>query len=86
MWYLETLNGANTTLQIHEDDIVVLIDAYDVLLFPAARRIPRTIGVFSTPIVFCAENGIYPEFASPWFYARGSRDNFNEYNQVRLVQ
>lgn len=84
VWYLEALEGVNTTLRMIDDDIVVLIDAYDVILFPAARRISQTLQTFSTPVVFCSENGIYPEFAAPWYYARGSMywNSFNEHNQV----
>lgn len=87
VWYLETLDGVNTSLRIREEDIVVLIDAYDVLLLPAARLIPQIMAQFSTPIVFCSENGIYPEFASPWFYPRGYATDrqFNKFNQVPLM-
>jgi len=66
------LFGAKQLQTISDDDIVVLIDAYDVLLFPAARR----IGTYmqkkaSTPIIFCVENGIYPEYASAALYGGG---------------
>lgn len=43
MWYLEALGGVNTTVKIRDDDVVVLIDAYDVLLFPAVRRIAEVL-------------------------------------------
>lgn len=41
VWYLEVLTGVNTTLKMKDEDLVVLIDAYDVLLFPAARKLSQ---------------------------------------------
>ena len=59
---------------IADDDVVVLIDAYDVQLFPAARRVGAILSQkATTPIVFCAENGVYPERASAGLYRRGVR-------------
>ena len=44
-----------------DDDLVVFIDAYDVLLFPHSRRLHELIAQSPTPIVACAESGVYPE-------------------------
>jgi hypothetical protein len=44
-----------------DDDIVVFIDAYDVLLFPHSRRLHELIALSPTAIVACAESGVYPE-------------------------
>jgi hypothetical protein len=59
--------------RIYPHDLVLLVDAYDVLLFPALRRLPEVLARSATPVLFCAEDGIYPEFASPWLYARGAQ-------------
>lgn len=66
-WYFEALISPTTTATattydnahrlIHDDDILVLIDAYDVLLTPMVRQLPWHLSKFSTPIVMCAENG-----------------------------
>lgn len=51
--------------EIEEDTIVLLMDAYDVLVFPKIQNILEEILLASpTPLVFCGENGIYPEFTS----------------------
>lgn len=50
---------------IRDEDYVLLIDAFDVLLFPTLATSSLSFMARSpTPIVACAENGIYPEFAS----------------------
>jgi hypothetical protein len=50
-----------------EDDIVVFIDAYDVLVYPSIlNSIIRLDNHQSLkPIIFCAEYGIYPELIGP---------------------
>ena len=54
---------------LKSDDVVVLLDAYDVLLFLDARRIGSHLYEHSpAPIMFCAENGVYPEPASQFMY------------------
>jgi hypothetical protein len=69
-WYLAWLSSTSAT--VFDDDVVVLLDAYDVLLFPAIGSIgARFKETAATPIVFCAENGVYPEAASALFYRRG---------------
>jgi len=68
-WYLSWLSSSSVT---DDNDVVVLLDAYDVLLFPAVAQIgARFKETSATPIVFCAENGVYPEAASALFYRRG---------------
>lgn len=62
--YSQKINGYFHYLQsVDDDEIVVLIDAYDVLLLPRARQIGSVLSQSETPIMFCAESGIYPEFA-----------------------
>ena len=69
-----TRHLSSPAAEISDDDVVVLMDAYDVLLFPAARRMGAALAESSdTPIVFCAENGVYPESASAGLYRRGAR-------------
>ena len=51
-----------------DDDVVVIVDAYDVLLLPAVRMAPEFLASSSAPLVFCAENGGYPEFAFASLY------------------
>lgn len=46
---------------VADNDIVLLFDAYDVLLFPEIRRIHEVFARSLTPILACAESGIYPE-------------------------
>lgn len=46
-------------------DMVVMVDAYDVLLFSEVRNVVSYMqSATHAPIVTCAEAGIYPEYAS----------------------
>lgn len=45
-----------------DDDLVLLMDAYDVLLFPALTKAAAVLAQAPTPLLFCSERGIYPEF------------------------
>jgi len=45
------------TAVIHDDDVVVVVDAYDVLLLPAVRAAPAFLAASPAPVVFCSENG-----------------------------
>jgi len=57
---------------IQDNDVIVMIDAYDVLLLPHARQIGRRFQQTAQhPIVFCTEHGIYPEYASAFVAQRG---------------
>lgn len=47
----------------NDNDVILLIDAYDVLLFPQIQQIEKVLYESRTPIVFCAEAGIYVEYA-----------------------
>ena len=47
---------------IPDDDIVLFMDAFDVLVFPALRNAAKVLSESPKPILFCAERGIYPEF------------------------
>ena len=48
--------------QVKDDQILLLIDAYDVLLFPSTHTIGRTFREhFSHPIVFSAERSMWPD-------------------------
>ena len=65
-------HSAHSSGSIHDNDLVVLIDAYDVLLLPHARQLgQRFQETAQHPIVFCVEHGIYPEYPSAFVYQRG---------------
>ena len=50
---------------LDEEDYVLFIDAFDVLVFPRLQHdIYQYMAQSPYPIVFCVENSIYPEFAS----------------------
>ncbi len=67
--YYTYLSDSLRSGAVSSDDVVVLLDAYDVLLFPDARRIGTHLYEHSaTPIMFCAENGVYPEPSSQFLY------------------
>ena len=59
-FYLSALYKTSTNPY---NDIVVIMDAYDVLLLPSIRKVREVMSRSATPILFCAENGIYPEVA-----------------------
>jgi hypothetical protein len=60
----ETSNKkGNSDTTANDDDILLLVDAYDVLLFPKVRQVDEIIMNSRTPIIFCSEAGIYVEFA-----------------------
>ena len=46
---------------VSEDDVVLLMDAYDVLVFPAIQRAASVLARSPSPLLFCAERGIYGE-------------------------
>ena len=64
--YCNYLLGPNLNAErLDEDDYVLFLDAFDVLLFPRLHAdIYHYMAQSQSPIVFCAENGIYPEFSS----------------------
>ena len=62
-------SSSSTPAYLHpDDDVVVIVDAYDILLLPAVRMAPAFLASSSAPLVFCAENGGYPEFAFASLY------------------
>ncbi len=52
-----------------EDDLVVFLDSYDVLLLPHIANIDRVMARSETPILFCAESSMYPEYSGASFVA-----------------
>ena len=59
-------------LPIADNDLVVMVDAYDVLLLPHARALGRRFQQSAQhPIIFCVEHGIYPEYSSAFVGQRG---------------
>lgn len=69
LWYYEYLHEANNG--INDDHVVLLIDAYDVLLFPSVRRIGKLLKKSPAPIVACTEHGSHPEMSAAFLYPRG---------------
>ncbi len=45
---------------VPDDDIIVTMDAFDVLLFSDIKNIGEVLSNSETPIIFCAEYGVYP--------------------------
>mmetsp|Transcript_9040 Transcript_9040/g.16962 ORF Transcript_9040/g.16962 Transcript_9040/m.16962 type:complete len:1292 (-) Transcript_9040:256-4131(-) len=80
-WYVEALlTDANN--DVADDDILVMMDAYDVLLTPMIRQLGKFIGRSSTPLLACSENGQYPEPEAPWLYPRGSYSAFSPPREI----
>lgn len=75
-----TDGGPTSPAIMLEDDVVVFMDAYDVVMFPTVRNIARDFSTAPTPIVFCTEHGIYPEFNSAWSYYRETPFNENYFS------
>ncbi len=46
--------------------LVLLLDAYDVLLLPRIALIDMVVSESRAPVLFCAESGVYPETGSEW--------------------
>ncbi|KAJ1428552.1 hypothetical protein B484DRAFT_449782 [Ochromonadaceae sp. CCMP2298] len=64
--------GARRVRRVRDGDVVLLMDAYDVLLFPHIQRAALELSTAPSPIVFCAERGIYPEISLAHLYQRGA--------------
>jgi len=58
--YYNALNDADWS----DDDIVMLLDAYDVIMLPESLEFPWRLSHSSHPIMFCGERGIYPDIQS----------------------
>jgi hypothetical protein len=50
------------------NDVLVIIDAYDVALTIAARLLGRLLFKSPTPIIFCGEIAAYPNYAYAYVY------------------
>jgi hypothetical protein len=61
--HLAQAHGTGAGAAGAEDEAVLLVDAYDVLLFPQIRRAEEVLRRSVAPLLFCAEAGIYVEFA-----------------------
>ena len=76
-WYMESLLSEESYQEVANDDILLLMDAYDVLLTPFIRRVDKHLSLSPTPLLACAEYGQYPESEPPWFYPQGSSSPFD---------
>ena len=70
---------------VKDDDLVVLLDAYDVLLFPSIRRMHHRMATSRTPVLACAESGIYPEPYTPWVYPQGLPGDNSSFASLNAV-
>jgi hypothetical protein len=68
--YMQYLIDNHATKRISDDDIVLLIDAYDVLLFPSIKYAGHLLQQSASAVIFCAEFGHYPEFSGIYFSFR----------------
>lgn len=84
LWYYEYLHGISS--DINDDHVVVLIDAYDVLLFPSVRRIGKLLRRSRSPIVACTEHGSHPEMSVSFLYPRGHDVESNLYHDYIAFQ
>lgn len=58
---------------LQPNDIAVLMDAYDVMVFSSIRRIgDRMKKATAAPVLACSESGIYPEFMAGFAYQQGA--------------
>jgi hypothetical protein len=74
-WYAEALLDPRENA-VRDHDLLVLMDAYDVLLTPLVRQLGARLSRAATPLLACAENGQYPEPEAPWLYPRGDSSAF----------
>ena len=93
--YLQNSTGAHTrpagdlaAEPVPDDDLVLFVDAYDVLVFPAIANAAKIMAESPSPLLFCAERGIYPEFTGALsnsnFYCNVSTDFLLCFRQVRF--
>lgn len=52
-----------------DNDVILFVDAYDIILFPHIQKIDQLIYQSKTPILFCSEAGIYVEYAGKYLVA-----------------
>ena len=83
--YYNYLNESLNNQSIHENDVLILLDAYDVLIFPSIRKLATKLMTSSTPIVFCSERGIYPELIGPLMYPKSDNNEMPDLSQTRYL-
>jgi len=76
--YLREIAAALSTGEWKENDVIVLMDAFDVLVFPPLTRINKVLEMSPTPIIACSEHGIHIDKSSPYFYPRGLKSSYDE--------
>lgn len=62
--------------EIDDNDIVLIIDAYDVLIFPSIREIGKKLSKSPFPIVSCVEHHLHPEETVGSLYYWGGSPSF----------
>ena len=68
---------------VRDNDVVLFMDAFDVLLFPLAHSAADFLSRARAPIVFCGEHGMHQEFTLAFQY---NNDNSNEQQQQQQQQ
>ena len=64
---------------VDDNDIIFVVDGYDVLLFPAIRNAINVFSEFPSPIMLCTEIGIHPEQLAGLLYPRGDDSSPSEF-------
>ena len=84
MQSFKTRNSSEAGSGISPEDVIVFMDAYDVLVFPHIRTIANSFSNSFTASIknihFCSEYASYPELSSGWGYKRNIQPlgNHNE--------
>ncbi len=64
---------------LNEDDVVVTVDAYDVLVTPSIRRVIKDLLLGSdTPIVMSGESYVFPEELLAWLYPHNYQSPYDK--------
>lgn len=66
-------------VSVDDNDVVFVVDGYDVLLFPAIRNAIKVFSDFPAPIMMCTEVGIHPEQLAGLLYRRGDDSSPSEF-------
>jgi hypothetical protein len=62
---------------ISDNDIVLIIDAYDVILLPAITRLGFILEQSNTPVISCGEMGKHPEMSLASVYNSGNSNLYS---------
>ena len=83
VWYCEYLRGDSG---VEDHEVLMLVDAYDVLLFPGVALAPLLLARSTSPVLACAEYGIHPDLHGASFYRRGADSHRRQHSSERFFQ